>query len=103
MVLPGKILKLGWEAVMPYPARLLDITVNDATVPSDRKRATVVPNYKKGDLSIVTNYRPVSLTSVVCRQMENIIAGYLSKSGIQINGYMKANMDSDRYTHVKAK
>ena len=73
----GKIVKLSWEAVIPYPAWLLDITVNNATVPNDRKRATVVPNYKKGDLSIVTSHRPVSLTSVVCRQMENVIAGYL--------------------------
>jgi hypothetical protein len=30
-----------------------------------------------GDRSAVTNYRPVSLTSVVCKQMEHAIAGYL--------------------------
>ncbi len=29
------------------------------------------------DRSLVTNYRPVSLTSVVCKQMEHIIASYL--------------------------
>ena len=26
---------------------------------------------------VVTNYRPVSLTSVVCKQTEHVIAGYL--------------------------
>ena len=30
-----------------------------------------------GDRLLVTNYRPVSLTSVVCKQMEHVIASYL--------------------------
>jgi hypothetical protein len=37
----------------------------------------VVPIYKGGDQSVVTNYRPISFTSVVCKQKEHIIAGYL--------------------------
>jgi len=36
----------------------------------------VVPIHKGGDCSVVKNYRPVSLTSVVCKQMEHVIAGY---------------------------
>jgi hypothetical protein len=52
-----------------------------ATIPSDWKRATVVPNYKggQGDRSLVSNYRPVSLTSVVSKQIEHVIASYLRK------------------------
>ena len=30
-----------------------------------------------GDRALVTTYRPVSLTSVVCKQMEHVIASYL--------------------------
>jgi len=37
----------------------------------------VVPIYKGGDRSAVTNYRPISLTSVVCKQLEHVIAEYL--------------------------
>ena len=37
----------------------------------------MVPVHKGGDRSLVTNYRPVSLTSVVCKQMEHVIALYL--------------------------
>ena len=37
----------------------------------------VVPLHKGGDRSLVSNYRPVSLTSVVCKQMEHVIASYL--------------------------
>jgi hypothetical protein len=42
----GEILKLGGEAMIPYLARLLVITINNANIPSDWKRAIVVPIYK---------------------------------------------------------
>ena len=58
-------------------ARLLDITMNNGTLPGDWKRATVIPIHKGGDRSLVTNYRPVSLTSVVCKQMEHVMTSYL--------------------------
>ena len=51
--------------------------MNNGTLPADWKRAIVVPVHKGGDLSISTNYRPVSLTLVVCKQMEHVIASYL--------------------------
>jgi hypothetical protein len=53
------------------------MTINNAAIPSDWKRATVVPIYKGGDRSLVTNYRPVSLTMVVCKQKEHITVLYL--------------------------
>jgi hypothetical protein len=31
----GEIITLGREAMMPYLAQLLDITINNATIPSD--------------------------------------------------------------------
>jgi len=73
----GEILKLVGEAMIPYLARLLDIAVNNDTLPGEWKRATVIPIHKGGDRSLVTNYRPVSLTSVVCKQKEHVIASYL--------------------------
>jgi hypothetical protein len=36
--IPGKILKLGGEAMIPYLARLLDITMNNNSIPSDWKK-----------------------------------------------------------------
>ena len=51
--------------------------MNNGTLPGDWKRATVIPIHKGGHRSLVTNYRPVSLTSVVCKQMEHAIALYL--------------------------
>jgi hypothetical protein len=63
--------------MIPYLARLLDITMNNCTLPADWKTAIVVPVHKGGDQSLVTNYGPVSLSSVVCKQMEHVIASYL--------------------------
>ena len=73
----GEILKLGGEAMIPYLTRLLEITVNNGSIPEDWKKATVIPIHKGGDRSLVSNYRPVSLTSVICKQMEHAIATYL--------------------------
>jgi len=64
--------------MIPYLARLLDITMNNGTLPGDWKKATVIPIHKVGSYrSLVTNYRPASLNSVVCKKMEHVIAKYL--------------------------
>jgi hypothetical protein len=42
-------------------------------VPKEWKKAKVVPIYKKGSKGDPGNYRPVSLTSVPCKLLENII------------------------------
>jgi len=60
-----------------YVARLLNIKINNGTLPGDRKRATAINIHKVGDRSLVTNYRPVSITSVLCKQMEHVIASYI--------------------------
>jgi len=75
--IPDAILKMDGEAVIPYLARLLDITINNGTIPRDWNKAIVVPIHKGGDRSVVKNYISVSLTSVVCKQMEHVIVGYI--------------------------
>jgi len=73
----GEILKLGVEALTPYLARLLTITMDNNVIPGDWKKYLVVPFYKGGDRSVVGNYRPDRLNSVVCKQTEHVTAGYL--------------------------
>ena len=48
-------------------------SISETKIPLDWKRANVVPIFKKGDKSQVENYRPVSLTSLVCKVLESII------------------------------
>jgi hypothetical protein len=78
--IPGAILKMGGKAMIPYLVRLLDITINNGTIPREWKKAIVVPIHKGGDRSVVKNYRPVSLTSMVCKQMKHVIAGYIRQA-----------------------
>jgi hypothetical protein len=42
-------------------------------VPVDWKKAEVCAIYKKGPKRLCTNYRPVSLTSIVCKVMESLV------------------------------
>ena len=44
--IPGLILKTGAEAVILYLVQLLDITINNDTIPRDWKKAIVVPIHK---------------------------------------------------------
>jgi len=77
MAFLGKFFKFGGEDIIPYLAGLLDIKTNINAIPGDRKEATVVTIYKGGVRSVVRNYGPFSLTSVVYKQMGHVIAGYL--------------------------
>ena len=62
--IPSAILKM-----IPFLARLLDITVNNGTLPRDWKKAVVVLIHKEGYHSSAKNYSPIKLTSVVCKSM----------------------------------
>ena len=52
---------------------------NTGYIPCDWKSANTVPIYKKGSKNEVNNYRPVSLTSVVCKVMESAIRDHIMK------------------------
>jgi hypothetical protein len=58
----------------------VEITINNSTIPRDRKKVIVVPIHREGLRSVVKNYMPGSLTSVVCKKMEHVIAGYLRQA-----------------------
>jgi len=47
--------------------------LDEETVPRDWKEANVVPIFKGGQRSVVSNYRPVSLTSQICKVFEAIV------------------------------
>ena len=59
---------------LAYPLMLLfNKTINEGKIPSFWKVAEVRPIFKKGSKSSPGNYRPVSLTSVVCKVFESFI------------------------------
>src|SRR5579872_358828 len=52
---------------------LFNISFNSGELPKDWKKSVVVPIFKKGNKSDKNNYRPISLTSIICKVMEGII------------------------------
>ena len=56
---------------------LFQLSLDKGMVPSDWKKATVCPIFKKGEKYDPVNYRPVSLTSVACKVLEHIITSHL--------------------------
>ena len=52
---------------------LMNKSLDEGYLPMDWKTAHISPIYKKGDKSTPANYRPVSLTSIICKMMESIL------------------------------
>ena len=76
-----KVLKELASELAPPLTALFNKSLGSGQVPMDWKKARICPIHKKDQKYLVGNYRPVSLTSVVCKIMEGIVRdnvmGYL--------------------------
>ena len=78
------------KAAGPYQLKLLDFqrlrdviapvmkviyqkSLDSGRVPKDWNTAYVRPLLKRGDTSLASNYRPISLTSIYCKVLEHIV------------------------------
>ena len=68
----ARFLKETANEIAPMLTCLFNQSLATGEVPQDWKKAYVIPIYKKGGKSDPRNYRPVSLTSIVCKTMEHI-------------------------------
>ena len=65
---------------LAYPLKkLFDKTMKDGKIPNQWKCAEVRPIFKKGNRSEAGNYRPVSLTSIICKVFEGFVRDALFK------------------------
>ena len=51
---------------------IFNFSMKTGQIPSIWKKAIVIPIYKKGEINKPTNFRPISLTSPICRLLEKI-------------------------------
>ena len=72
-VIPARLLKEGAESICTSLAYLFQMSLDSGTLPSDWTSANVVPVFKRGDRHQPSNYRPISLTSLVVKVMEKIV------------------------------
>ena len=61
------------------------VSLDSGTVPSDWKNVQVCPLFEKDDKTDPANYRPISMTCILCKTMEHIIASNLCKHFNQNN------------------
>ena len=61
------------EAITGPLAIIYTRSMEEGIVPADWRTANITPIFKKGSKSAAGNYRPVSLTSILCKVMEAIV------------------------------
>ena len=72
---PRILEELAKELTVTTPLAIIyNKCIEKGILPSQWKEAIVTPIFKRGGKSDLSNYRPVSLTSVVCKIMERIIS-----------------------------
>ena len=71
--IPAMLLKETAEEISPAVTLLFQSSINQGCVPSQWKNALIVPIYKKGSRSDAANYRPISLTPILCKLCEHLI------------------------------
>ena len=62
-----------------YPiARIYESSLKSGTIPQDWKSSNICPIFKKGKRDCAGNYRPVSITCILCKIMEGIIKDHIT-------------------------
>ena len=78
------ILKNVQNAVIEHLVQIFNYSINSNFIPEDWKLANVTPIYKKGNKNMAGNYRPISLTSVIGKLLENIITNHI-RNYLEVN------------------
>ena len=71
--IPGRLLKEATSCIAEPLTKLFNMSLSEGRLPSDWTRANVSPVFKKGSKHLLSNYRPVSLTSLVFKTMEQLV------------------------------
>lgn len=69
----GKLLHEVREELTKPLTHLFNLSLSQGIVPQDWRDANVIPLHKKGNRQQPENYRPVSLTSIVGKLIENMV------------------------------
>ena len=56
---------------------MFNLSLEEGIVLLEWKEANIIPLFKKGSRNKSENYRPVSLTSVICKLLERLIKDHL--------------------------
>ena len=72
-----RVLKETAPAIVPALTQLFNESLKTHSIPDDWKSGVITSIFKKGDKSDPGNYRPVSLTCIICKILESIIFDFI--------------------------
>ena len=75
--IPPILVKEIVEQISTPLAKLINLSLEEGIVHSEWKEANITLLFKKGSRNKPDNYRPVSLTSVVCKLLETLIRDHM--------------------------
>ena len=75
--IPPKLLMEAVEQISIPLARVFNLSLKEGVVPFEWKEANIIPLFKKGSRNKSENYRPVSLTSVICKLLDRLIKDHM--------------------------
>jgi hypothetical protein len=74
-----KVLKEARAELVRPLTKIFKLSLKEGKIPKQWKEGEITPIFKKGDRTKPGNYRPVSLTSVLCKMLEGIVRKALLK------------------------
>ena len=75
--LPCYVIKKIGKSITGFLCLLYNLSIQTNQIPSQWKTAIITPVFKKGSRNRAINYRPISLTSAICRILEHILHAHL--------------------------
>ena len=74
---PSKVVKILEPILSPLLAVIVNKSIDTSYFPNYLKTARVIPIYKSGDKSEVTNYRPISILPLFSKILERLVYNQL--------------------------
>lgn len=72
--IPNVFLKRYAEWMAKYLFVIFEKSLSTGSLPEDWKMSKIIPIPKGGEVTSVSNYRPIALTSTVCKILEHIVS-----------------------------
>ena len=83
-VLDIRLIKLAFPIIGRVLLQVINRSIVSETVPNSWKRAVVIPLHKKGELTAVENFRPITNVPMISKIIEKLVCA-------QVDSYMKRN------------
>ena len=72
-----RMMKVCAEEMAPKLQKIYRKSMDDGEVPHQWKEAHIVPIHKSGSKAVMSNFRPVALTSAICKVLEKILCAVI--------------------------